>query len=84
MSARHDADEAMQEAQDEINDTPAGLSDGSEPAGAALPDGPLQLSNGQTYIRDMQKELVLRIIAVSGYRWHNSRTVNREQMVQIL
>ncbi len=38
--------------------------------------------NGQTYIRYMQKELVPRIIAVSGYRWHNS--VNRDTMIQIL
>ena len=38
--------------------------------------------NGQTYIRDMQKELVPRMISVAGYRWHNS--VNRDTMIQIL
>jgi hypothetical protein len=38
--------------------------------------------NGQTYIRDTQKELVPRMIAVAGYRWHNS--VNRDTMIQIL
>lgn len=39
-------------------------------------------ANGQTYIRDIQKELVPRAIAVSGYRWHNS--VARQEMIQIL
>ena len=39
-------------------------------------------ANGQTYIRDIQKELVPRVIAVSGYRWHNS--VARQEMIQIL
>ena len=38
--------------------------------------------NGQTYIRDLQKEVVPRMIAVAGYRWHNS--VNRETLIQIL
>ena len=38
--------------------------------------------NGQTYIRDLQKEVVPRMIAVAGYRWHN--TVNRETLIQIL
>jgi hypothetical protein len=38
--------------------------------------------NGQTYIRDIQKELVPRMIAVVGHRWHNS--VNRDTMIQIL
>ncbi len=38
--------------------------------------------NGQTYIRDTQKELVPRMIAVAGHRWHNS--VNRDTMIQIL
>jgi hypothetical protein len=38
--------------------------------------------NGQTYIRDIQTELVPRMIAVVGHRWHNS--VNRDTMIQIL
>jgi hypothetical protein len=38
--------------------------------------------NGQTYIRDIQKELVPRMIAVVGHRWHNA--VNRDTMIQIL
>ena len=39
-------------------------------------------SHGQSYIRDVQKELVPRCIAVSGYRWHNS--VARPEMIQQL
>jgi hypothetical protein len=39
-------------------------------------------AHGQTYVRDIQKELVPRVIAVSGYRWHNS--VARQEMLQIL
>jgi len=39
-------------------------------------------SNGQTYIRDIQKDLVPRIIAHSGFRWHNA--VARNEMIQIL
>ena len=38
--------------------------------------------NSQSYVRDIQKELVPRSIAVSGYRWHNG--VNRGEMIQIL
>ena len=37
---------------------------------------------GQNYIRDIQKDLVPRIIAHSGFRWHNS--VARNEMIQIL
>jgi hypothetical protein len=33
-------------------------------------------------IRDIQKELVPRVIAYSGYRWHNS--LCRPEMLQIL
>ncbi len=38
--------------------------------------------HNQTYIRDIQKELVPRAIAYSGYRWHNS--LCRPEMLQIL
>ena len=38
--------------------------------------------NGRSYVRDIQKELVPRVIAYSGYRWHNS--ANRNEMIQIL
>ena len=38
--------------------------------------------NGQSYVRDIQRELVPRAIAVSGYRWHNA--VSRGEMTQIL
>jgi hypothetical protein len=37
---------------------------------------------GQSYIRDIQRDLVPRSIAVSGFRWHNG--VNRGEMIQIL
>ena len=37
---------------------------------------------GQTYIRDIQKELVPRVVALSGHRWHNS--ICRPEMLQIL
>ena len=40
------------------------------------------LSHGQTYVRDIQKFLVPRVIANSGYRWHNA--ANRNEMMQIL
>ena len=39
-------------------------------------------SNGQTYVRDIQKDLVPRVIAHCGYRWHNA--VARGEMLQIL
>ncbi len=39
-------------------------------------------ANGQTYVRDVQKDLVPRVIAHSGYRWHNA--VARNEMIQIL
>ncbi len=39
-------------------------------------------THGQTYVRDIQKDLVPRIIAHSGYRWHNA--VARNEMIQIL
>jgi hypothetical protein len=39
-------------------------------------------AHGQTYVRDIQKDLVPRIIAHSGYRWHNA--VVRNEMIQIL
>ncbi len=39
-------------------------------------------SHGQTYVRDIQKDLVPRVIAHSGYRWHNA--VARNEMIQIL
>jgi len=38
--------------------------------------------HGQTYVRDIQKDLVPRIIANSGYRWHNAAA--RNEMLQIL
>ena len=38
--------------------------------------------HGQTYIRDIQKELVPRVIAYSGFRFHNS--LCRPEMLQIL
>ena len=38
--------------------------------------------HGQTYVRDIQKDLVPRVIAHSGYRWHNA--VARNEMIQIL
>jgi hypothetical protein len=39
-------------------------------------------AHGQTYVRDIQKDLVPRIIAHWGYRWHNA--VARNEMIQIL
>ena len=36
---------------------------------------------GQSYVRDIQRDLVPRSIAVSGFRWHNG--VNRGEMIQI-
>jgi len=39
-------------------------------------------TNGQTYVRDIQKDLVPRVIAHSGYRWHNA--VARNEMLQVL
>ena len=39
-------------------------------------------AHGQTYAREIQKDLVPRIIAHSGYRWHNA--VARNEMIQIL
>jgi hypothetical protein len=38
--------------------------------------------HNQSFIRDIQKELVPRSIAYSGYRWHNS--LCRPEMLQIL
>ena len=38
--------------------------------------------HNQSYIRDIQKELVPRAIAYSEYRWHNS--LCRPEMLQIL
>ena len=38
--------------------------------------------NGQSFIRDIQLQLVPRCIAYSGYRWHNS--LCRQEMMQIL
>ncbi len=38
--------------------------------------------HGQTYVRDIQKDLVPRIIANSGHRWHNAAA--RSEMIQIL
>ncbi len=40
------------------------------------------LSHGQTYVRDIQKILVPRVIVNSGYRWHNAANCN--EMIQIL
>ena len=40
--AQNDADEALQDAVDELNDTAAGLDGGGESAAPALPDGLLQ------------------------------------------
>jgi hypothetical protein len=37
---------------------------------------------GQSYLRDIQRDLVPRMIARSGYRWHNS--LCRPEMLQIL
>ncbi len=37
---------------------------------------------GQSYLRDIQKDLVPRMIARSGYRWHNAAA--RSEMIQIL
>jgi len=39
-------------------------------------------AHGQSYLRDIQKDLVLRMIARSGYRWHNAAA--RNEMLQIL
>ena len=39
-------------------------------------------SHGQSYVRDIQKDLVPRAIAQSGYRWHNAAA--RNEMIQIL
>ena len=50
------------------------------PATGGLVD--VLLSHGQTYVRDIQKFLVPRVIAHSGYRWHNA--ANRNEMMQIL
>ncbi len=38
--------------------------------------------HGQTYLRDIQKALVPRMIARSGYRWHNAAA--RNEIIQIL
>jgi hypothetical protein len=38
--------------------------------------------NGQSFIRDIQLQLVPRCVAYSGYRWHNS--LCRPEMMQIL
>ena len=40
------------------------------------------LSHGQTYVRDVEKYLVPRVISFSGWRWHN--TANRSEVMQIL
>ena len=40
--AHNNADEAMQDAQDVLNDTAAGLNSGGESTGTTLPDGLLQ------------------------------------------
>ena len=37
---------------------------------------------GQSYLRDIQRDLVPRMIARSGYRWHNAAA--RNEMLQIL
>ena len=37
---------------------------------------------GQSYIRDIQRELIPRVVAFSGFRWHNS--LCRPEMLQIL
>ncbi len=37
-------------------------------------------NNGQHFSRDMQKSLVLRMIAAAGYRWHYS--VSRDLLIQ--
>jgi hypothetical protein len=37
---------------------------------------------GQSYLRDIQRDLVPRMIARSGYRWHNAAA--RSEMIQIL
>ena len=50
------------------------------PAAGGLVD--VLLSHGQTYVRDIQKFLVPRVIANSGYRWHNA--ANRNEMMQII
>jgi hypothetical protein len=50
------------------------------PASGGLVD--VFTAHGQTYVRDIQKDLVPRIIAHSGYRWHNA--VSRNEMIQIL
>ena len=39
-------------------------------------------AHGQTYVRDIQKDLVPRMIAHSGYRWHNAAA--RYEMNRIL
>ncbi len=38
--------------------------------------------HNQSFIRDIQRKLIPRAIAYSGYRWHNS--VSRQEMLQIL
>ena len=50
------------------------------PATGCLVD--VLLSHGQTYVRDIQKFLVPRVISHSGYRWHNAP--NRNEMMQFL
>ena len=59
---------------------------GQESVSAMLPiEGNLLdvlTGKGQSYVRDLQRELVPRSIAVSGFRWHNG--VNRGEMIQIL
>ncbi len=45
------------------------------PAAGGLVD--VLLSHGQTNVRDIQKILVPRVIANSGYRWHNAANRNR-------
>ena len=42
----------------------------------------LLTSNGQTFVRGVQRELVPRIIAGLGYRWHNK--VSRDDMIQVM
>ena len=55
-------------------------------SGVPLPvqDSIVEIFTGhnQSYIRDIQKELVPRAIAYLGYRWHNSAC--RSEMLQIL
>ena len=40
--------------------------------------------NSQSYVRDIQRKLVPRAIAVSGYRWHNAVSRVEMPVTQIL